>query len=136
MVEKSIDTNNLLYSGKVWWGESLVNQLVSSIWRKKVWRNNRSSNGLLIVSTNLDGFSLVNRGRFAKFAKFFPRQTFPLYGMYRYSWTYKGQTLIVLVKPNQSQNRIFSFEIWHTNTIAINLNCEFNCDCQVQVVLN
>ena len=38
-------------------------------WRKKVWRINRSANGLLIVSTNLNGFSLVNRGRFAKFAK-------------------------------------------------------------------
>ena len=30
---------------------------------------NRSGNGLSIVTTNLDGFSLANHGRFAKFAK-------------------------------------------------------------------
>ena len=48
------------YSGKVWWGESLANQLFSSIWRKKVWRINRSANRLLIVCTSLDGFSLDN----------------------------------------------------------------------------
>ena len=30
---------------------------------------NRTANRLLIVSTNLNGFSLVNHGRFAKFAK-------------------------------------------------------------------
>ena len=46
--------------------ESLANSLFSSIWRKKVWRINRSANRLLIVSTNLDRFSLVNHGRFAK----------------------------------------------------------------------
>ena len=28
---------------------------------KKVWRMNRSAKGLLIVTTNLDGFSLANR---------------------------------------------------------------------------
>ena len=45
-----------------------------SIWRKKVWRINRSANKLLIVSigTNLDGFSLANRGQFVKFAKLSP----------------------------------------------------------------
>ena len=36
---------------------------------KKVWRINRSANRSLIVSTNLDGFSLTNHGRFTKFAK-------------------------------------------------------------------
>ena len=46
---------------------------------KKVWQLNRSPNRLLIVITNLDGFSLVNHGRFTKFT---PYQTFPLYGMY------------------------------------------------------
>ena len=39
---------------------------------KKVWQINRSANRLLIVSTNLDGFSLVNHGRFTKFAKLSP----------------------------------------------------------------
>ena len=38
---------------------------------------NRSAKGLSIVTTNLDGFSLVNRRQFAKLS---PRQTFPLYG--------------------------------------------------------
>ena len=45
---------------------------------KKVWQINRSANKLLIVSTKLNGFSLVNHGRFAKFAKLSPHQTFPL----------------------------------------------------------
>ena len=64
------------------WQESLVggglaNQLFSSIWQKKVLQINRSSNRLLIVITNLDSFSLANHGLFAKFS---PRQTFPLHG--------------------------------------------------------
>ena len=33
-----------------------------------------------MVAINLDGFSLANRLRFAKFVKLSPRQTFPLYG--------------------------------------------------------
>ena len=57
------------YSGKVWWGEYLANLLFSSIWQKKVWRMNRSAKELLIITTNLDGFSLANRRQFAKFAK-------------------------------------------------------------------
>ena len=44
---------DLPYSGKVWWGESLANRLFSSIWRKKIWRINRSTNRLSIVCTNL-----------------------------------------------------------------------------------
>ena len=36
---------------------------------KKVWRINRSENRLLIVSTDLDDFSLANHGQFAKFTK-------------------------------------------------------------------
>ena len=35
----------------------------------KVWRINISANKLFIVSTNFDGFSLANYGRFTKFAK-------------------------------------------------------------------
>ena len=50
-------------------GESLANWLFSSLWRKKVWRVNRSANRLLIISTNSDGFSLANHEQFAKFAK-------------------------------------------------------------------
>ena len=79
-------TNTLLiqvipYSGKVWRAECLANLLFSSVWRKKVWRINRSAKGLSMVTTNLDGFSLANRRRFAKFAKLSPRQTFLLYGI-------------------------------------------------------
>ena len=46
-----------------------MNLFFSSVWRKKVWRINRSAKGLLIVTTTLDGFSLANHERFAKFAK-------------------------------------------------------------------
>ena len=45
----------------------------------KVWQMNRSAKGLLIVTTTLDGFGLVNRGQFTKFAKLSTHQTFPLY---------------------------------------------------------
>ena len=68
----------LPYSGKVWQGERLVNILYLSIWRKKVWWINSSAKGLLIVTTNLDSFSLANLRRFAKLST---HQTFPLYGI-------------------------------------------------------
>ena len=48
------------YSGKVWWGECLTNLFFSSVWRKKVWRMNRSAKELFIETTNLDGYSLAN----------------------------------------------------------------------------
>ena len=53
-----------------------------SVWRGKVWRMDGFSHKVIIISKNLDGFSLANHGRFAKFAKLSPRQTFPLYGIY------------------------------------------------------
>ena len=67
------------YSGKVWRAECLANLLFLSVWRKKVWRMNGSAKGLSMVGINLDGFSLANRLRFAKFAKLSPHQTFSLY---------------------------------------------------------
>ena len=42
---------------------------------------NRSAKGLLIVTTNLDDFSLANYRQFAKFVKLSTRQTFLLYGI-------------------------------------------------------
>jgi len=48
---------------------------------EKVWRMNRLSQKVIIVSRNLDDFSLANYGQFAKFTKLSPCQTFPLYGM-------------------------------------------------------
>ena len=62
----------ITYSRKVWWKESLVNRLFSSIWRKIVRRINRSTNRLLIVSTKLDDFSLPNHRQFAKFTQLSP----------------------------------------------------------------
>ena len=76
------------YYWKAWWEECLVNLFLSSFWRKKVWQMNRSTKGLLIVTTNLDGFSLVNRRRFTKFAKFSTHQTFPLYIQYAHMYIY------------------------------------------------
>ena len=64
----------------------------SNVWRKKVWRMNRSALGLSIVTINLDGFSLANRRRFAKFAKLSPRQTFQLYGML-HVWCHEKSTM-------------------------------------------
>ena len=60
----------ILYNGKVWQGKSLVNQLFSSFWRKKVWRINRLAIRLLVVHNNLDGFSLAKHGRFAKLSHY------------------------------------------------------------------
>ena len=74
----------VMYSGKVWQGEHLANLLFSNCWQKKVWQMNKSTKGLLIVTTTLDGVSLVNRRRFAKFTKLSTCQTFLLYGRYEY----------------------------------------------------
>ena len=38
-----------------------------------------------MVTTNLDGFSLANHRRFAKFPKLSPRQTFLLYGILHFT---------------------------------------------------
>ena len=61
-------------------GKSLAKIFFQSIWQKNVWPINRSAKRLLIVNTNLDGFSLANHEQFTKFAKLFSHQTFPLYG--------------------------------------------------------
>ena len=58
--------------------EKLCEFALSEHLAKKVWRMNRSANRLSIVTTNLDGFGLVNHGRFAKFTKFSPCQIFLL----------------------------------------------------------
>ena len=49
--------------------------------KESLWRINRSANKLLIVSTNLDGFSLANHGRFAKFTNVPPHQSFSPYSI-------------------------------------------------------
>jgi len=49
------------------------------IWQK-IWQMNRFSQKVIIVSRNLDDFSLANRSQFAKFVKLSSCQTFLLYG--------------------------------------------------------
>ena len=66
----SLERKYIPYSGKVWRAECLANLLFSSVWRKKVWRINRSAKGLSMVTTNLDGFSLANCRRFAKLSRY------------------------------------------------------------------
>ena len=63
-----------LMFGKRRWMETLV---------EKVWQTNRSTKRLLIVTTNLDGFSLANCWWSVKFTKVPPPiwQTFPPYGI-------------------------------------------------------
>ena len=63
--------NMILYSEKVWRGEMFGKFTFLSIWQKKVWRMNGSAKGLLMVTTDMDGFSLANCRRFTKFAKLF-----------------------------------------------------------------
>ena len=50
--------------GKVWQINSC-----REFGERKVWQIDRSANRLLIVCTNLDGFSLAYHGRFTKIAK-------------------------------------------------------------------
>ena len=49
-----------------------MNLLFSSIWQKEVWRINRSAKRLLIVTTNLDDFSVVNYRPFTNSPNFLP----------------------------------------------------------------
>jgi len=53
---------NIPCSGKVWWWKSLENSLILSILQKKVWQMNRFNQKVIIVSRNLDCFSLANHG--------------------------------------------------------------------------
>ena len=64
---------NIPYSGKVWRIYSF------RAFGEKFWRMNKFSQKVIIVSRNLDGFSLANCSWFAKFTKLFPCQTFLLY---------------------------------------------------------
>ena len=63
-------------------GEKFYELTLFERFAEKSWQISRSANRLLIVSNNLDGFSLANHRRFAKFAELSPHQTFLLYGMY------------------------------------------------------
>ena len=63
---------------------------------KESLANYRSDNKLFIVSTNLNGFSLVNHGRFAmQIRQTFPYQTFPLYGSSRKCHEFVTFTLLL-----------------------------------------
>ena len=52
---------NVPYSGKRMAGRMLHELTLFKRLVKKLWRINRSAKGLLIVATNLNGFSLANR---------------------------------------------------------------------------
>ena len=60
--------------------------------------NNRSANRLLMISTNLDGFSLANHRQFANVS---PRQSFPPYGI-TVTVVANNETIIVAVKITSS----------------------------------
>jgi len=49
-----------------------VDLLVSSIWWKKVWQMNRFSQKVIVISRNLEGFSLANHRRFPNSPNFLP----------------------------------------------------------------
>ena len=92
--------------GKVWRIDFL------SIWRKKVQRINRSANRLLIVSTNLVGFSLVNHGWFAKFTK-----------LSRYTVV---QLIYVAIGSQMVKHQLLIAVIDHYFLIKLKI---FNCAC-------
>ena len=83
--EQNIDFRNLFKSllkiYEVQNAKFTTYRIVGKFGGGEIWQTNRWAYRLLIVRTNLDDFSLANHGQFAKFAKFFPRQTLPLYGM-------------------------------------------------------
>ena len=60
-------------------------------------RSNRSADRLLIANTNLDGFSLANHGRFAKFA----RQIFPLYNYCKHTHVILAYTVEEYLRLNK-----------------------------------
>ena len=68
----SLSGYNILYGGKV--GKWTHFEHLA-----KERQINRSANRLLIVSTNLDSFSLANHGQLVKFANISSRQSFPPY---------------------------------------------------------
>ena len=74
---------------------------------------NRSAIMLLIVATNLGGFSLANHWWFAKLAKLSSQQTFPLYDM-PFNWAfYCAPTLYAFVHD-------------YTKLISMYLECKYN----------
>ena len=62
-----------------------------------------------MVTTNLDGFSLVNCRRFAKIAKLSPRQTFLLYGILQW----QVQRYKLSPHPMVLQHELFEHKIHH-----------------------
>ena len=66
---------------------------------------------VLYVSTNLNGFSLANRGRFTKFAKLSPRQLFPVYGILSTQLTrHVEQTIAVQLHTNRVDEVMIPFK--------------------------
>ena len=60
---------------------------------KESWWINRSANRLLMISTNLDDYSLVNHGQFTKFANISPAKVFlHMVMLFLYSKYFCGST--------------------------------------------
>ena len=70
--------------------------------------------GLWTVTTNLDGFSLANQRRFAKFAKLSPCQIFPLYSMF---WVPVHYCCLVHLGSTVDWNQPSFWEIPDTTTV-------------------
>ena len=94
--------------GKAWWiysfqafGERKSGQLMIS-------------HRLLIISTNLDGFSLENHERFAKFANVSPCQSFPPYGI---SHTNKLKLISVCIQQLQY---LMNYILWSAHALGGN----------------
>ena len=91
--------------------------LFKLLW-KKVWEINRSYKGLLIVTSTLDGFSLVNRRQFDDLST---HQTFPLYSRAKI-WWWKVQWIWQMAS-NLSKNlpvnsSLLMFILWNLRSIC------------------
>ena len=86
--------------------ETLANLLFS--FGKKDFRMSRSAKRLLIVSTNLDGFSLVNHEHLAKFAQLFP----PNFSSIQYTFPFNIQSTLyqqqVIIVPDKCKICVYS----------------------------
>ena len=71
----------------------------------------RSAKRLLIVSTKLDGFSLVDHWRLTKFAELSLRQTFPLYIM---AFLIGNISLQACSHKRLPTNKHYSLKLWES----------------------
>ena len=102
------------YTGKVWRGEEVGELTCFEHLVKKVCQINRSANRLLIISTNLDGFSLVNCGQFAKFATKLSRYTVLIKSNVYEQIIFKKHWFELNLKTHVKTNLITTLDPYHT----------------------